>query len=397
MITERHELHAAALIDKVSLTVELIDNIVSSCEDDRIVVFSPYIDILTTCEEARRGFILTGDASAKERDDIIQKFRADDDVKILYASTGAGGVGVDFSVANRVIVTDASWNPAVDMQAIARAWRMGQTKTTFVYRLIGHQTLEERILRMQVQKTSLAMRVMEEQEITRFYSSLDLSHLTAEVEDEKILSEDDVAKVDPCLAALQLSTDIGLSVSSHDDMFLDEDVELSVEEMSRAMNEMTDTMFDDSFIRKFTMRDGTVQSVNGSQTLFRAPYATDLVPPYKPLSVKCESNKEVIDQFGKFKAKFHPEVTFDKKTPLWLCFGPSFPPEAGDPYELEVMFQTRRRWEVCANFSAHVDPKFKRLYYKLNMSTGTYKFKVRFVGKKRTSEWSDESELVTVE
>jgi len=394
VITERHELHAASVHMKAILTIELIDAIAE--KDDAIVVFSPYLDVLCICNEARAGLMLTGEASPKDRDEIIKQFRAENGLKILYASTGAGGVGVDFSVANRVIVTDASWNPAVDMQAIARAWRMGQTKTTFVYRLIGHQTLEERILRMQVQKTSLAMRVMEEQEITRFYSKLDLSLITAEVEDEKILAVDDVANVDPCLASVLTSSAVDFTVSSHDDMFLDEDVKLSAEEMSRAMNEMTELMFDDNHIRKFPMPDGSIQWLNGNETLFHDPYANMLVSPYKPLSVKCMTDDESISRLGKFKAEFRPEVTFDNGTPLWMCFGPSFPAEAGDPYELEVMYQTRRRWEQCAKFSAHVDPAFKRLYYKLKMLPGSYKFKVRFVDKKRVSEWSDESELVTI-
>lgn len=394
VITERHNVHAAALLDKVTLTVELIDEILGATRD-RIVVFSPYLDILTMCAQARDGFVLTGDASAKERDEIIAKFRSQD-ASILYASTGAGGVGVDFSVANRVIVTDASWNPAVDMQAIARLWRMGQKNVTYVYRLIGSATLEERILRMQVQKTSLAMRVMEEQEITRFYSRQDLSELTVGIENERMLVPDDVADIDPCLAAVQNSSTVGLTVSSHDEMFLDEDVELSSEEISRAMNEMTETMFDETVIRTFTMRDGTVQSVNGTQTLFRAPYASEIVPPYKPLSVRLDATDAELEHFGKFKVKFVPEVSFSKAVPLWMCFGPSFPPEAGDPYELEVVFQTRRRWEPCGRFSAHVDPKIRRLYYKIAVAAGSHKFKVRFVGPNRMSDWSEESELVTV-
>lgn len=398
VITERHELHTAAMPAKALLVIELVDAILTIAKGDRIVVFSPYLDILTYCEAVRGGFVLTGEASAKERDEIIKNFRAHKGDAILYASTGAGGVGVDFSMANRVIVTDASWNPAVDMQAIARAWRMGQSKTTYVYRLIGYQTLEERILRMQVQKTSLAMRVMEEQEITRFYSSLDLTQLTAEVEDETMLLPEDVGKVDPCLATVQDSwsnDDRILYVSSHDEMFLDEDVDLPPQEMARAMNEMTETMFDDSAIRAFTMHDGTVQKVHGSQTLFRAPYIGELVPPYKPLSVKCDATDERIQHSGKNKVNFFPEVMFDKSTPLWMCFGPSFAPEAGDPYEIEVMAQERRRWSTCAKFSAHVDPSF-RLHYKLKMPAGAYKFKVRFVGKKKVSAWSEESELVTV-
>lgn len=395
VIVERHELHSHAMICKAHLVVDLIDKIRLYSSDDRILVFSPYLDILTMCEAKRKGFILTGDASQHARDALIREFNKPGD-GVLYASTGAGGVGVDFSVANRVIVTDASWNPAVDAQAIARAWRMGQKKDTFVYRLIGHQTLEERMLRLQVMKTSLAMRVMEEHEITRFYSEADLKHMSsAEIEDANDLNAADVAQIDRPLAALMMD-DVELGVSSHDDMFLDDEVELSQTEMARAMNEMTQAMFEDNMVRQISMPDGSVQAVAGFQTHFRGSYDGSLVPPFKPLSVTCTLNELEIAAIGKNKVPFHPEVTFSRDN-LFLCLGPCFPPEEGDPFVIEVEHTSARRWQKTGTWSAHNDLKFKKIHYKVQLSPGEYRFKARFVGKKKVGDWSEETGIVTVE
>ena len=65
----------------------------------------------------------------------------------MIMSTRAGGMGINLQTADTVILMDSDWNPQVDLQAMARVHRIGQTKTVHVYRLVSSGTMEERIVR----------------------------------------------------------------------------------------------------------------------------------------------------------------------------------------------------------------------------------------------------------
>ena len=61
-------------------------------------------------------------------------------------STRAGGLGLNLATANHVILYDSDFNPQIDLQAMDRAHRIGQTKEVYVYRLVTKDTLEEKIV-----------------------------------------------------------------------------------------------------------------------------------------------------------------------------------------------------------------------------------------------------------
>lgn len=67
-------------------------------------------------------------------------------------STRAGGLGINLTAADTVIIYDSDWNPQVDLQAMDRAYRIGQTKPVMVYRLITENTVEEKIIERQQMK-----------------------------------------------------------------------------------------------------------------------------------------------------------------------------------------------------------------------------------------------------
>jgi SNF2 family DNA or RNA helicase len=98
---------------------------------------------------------LTGNTPTAERGTVVRRFQQKE-VPILLVSLRAGGVGLNLTAADTVIHMDPWWNPAVEEQATARAHRIGQARTVFVYKLVVEGSIEERILELQARKAALA-------------------------------------------------------------------------------------------------------------------------------------------------------------------------------------------------------------------------------------------------
>jgi len=97
--------------------------------------------------------LLTGET--KDRAGLVDEFQTGD-VPLFLISLKAGGVGLNLTAADTVILYDPWWNPAVEQQAIDRAYRIGQDKPVFVYKLLADGTVEDKMLELQARKAGLA-------------------------------------------------------------------------------------------------------------------------------------------------------------------------------------------------------------------------------------------------
>ena len=141
---------------KLDLLMELLPEMLA--EGRRVLLFSQFTSMLELIEEAlqARGLSwakLTG--QSKNRDALIERFTSGA-VPLFLISLKAGGVGLNLPQADTVIHYDPWWNPAVENQATDRAHRIGQKNRVFVYKLVAHGTIEERILALQERKAALA-------------------------------------------------------------------------------------------------------------------------------------------------------------------------------------------------------------------------------------------------
>lgn len=128
-------------------------------EDNKVLVFSQFtstLDLVGT-ELQQRGWkysYLSG--KTKDRQGEIERFKSEADKKIFLLSLKAGGVGINLTQANYVVLFDPWWNPAAENQAVDRAYRMGQTRNVSAYKFISRGTIEEKILALQGRKTLLS-------------------------------------------------------------------------------------------------------------------------------------------------------------------------------------------------------------------------------------------------
>lgn len=98
---------------------------------------------------------LDGSMSFSEREENIRNFNTNPDVFIFLVSTRAGGLGINLTAADTVIIYDSDWNPQADLQAQDRCHRIGQTRPVVVYRLVTANTIDQRIVERAAAKRKL--------------------------------------------------------------------------------------------------------------------------------------------------------------------------------------------------------------------------------------------------
>ncbi|XP_031464063.1 DNA excision repair protein ERCC-6-like 2 isoform X1 [Phasianus colchicus] len=144
---------------------------------DKVLLFSFSTKLLDVLEQYciasgldfRR---LDGNTKSEDRIRIVREFNRVQEINICLVSTMAGGLGLNFVGANVVILFDPTWNPANDLQAIDRAYRIGQCKDVKVFRLISLGTVEEIMYLRQVYKQQLHCAVIGSENAKRYFEAV---------------------------------------------------------------------------------------------------------------------------------------------------------------------------------------------------------------------------------
>jgi SNF2 family DNA or RNA helicase len=140
---------------KLDAVAELLDDAIA--EGHRVLVFSQFTRFLGKVRErlAAAGVDCCYlDGRTRNRADVIESFRAGA-APVFLISLKAGGFGLNLTEADYCVVLDPWWNPAAELQAVDRAHRIGQTRKVMVYRLVAKDTIEEKVMALQAEKSAL--------------------------------------------------------------------------------------------------------------------------------------------------------------------------------------------------------------------------------------------------
>ncbi|KAL8819051.1 MAG: hypothetical protein Q9223_002429 [Gallowayella weberi] len=158
------------LANKMKILLHILK--LSQDTGDRVLVFThslPTLDYIADLlvQEKLKYLRMDGRVNPNRRQKLAKGFNNEGRGEIFLISTRAGGTGINLFAANRVVIMDDSFNPTWEEQAVGRAYRIGQTKPVFVYRLTVAGTFEEVIHNQSLFKQQLATRAVDKRQIAR--------------------------------------------------------------------------------------------------------------------------------------------------------------------------------------------------------------------------------------
>ncbi|GEM_PF-2548587 len=142
----------------------LLEEVLS--EEHKALVFSQFTQALGLIGEELKKIdmdFLYLDGKTKDRSSVVERFQSKAKEKVFLLSLKAGGVGINLTAADYVVLFDPWWNPAVENQAVDRAHRIGQHNKVTVYKLIVSDSIEEKILELQARKKNLVASLIAEE------------------------------------------------------------------------------------------------------------------------------------------------------------------------------------------------------------------------------------------
>lgn len=138
------------------------------------------LDILERFIKTMGGFNyrrMDGTTPIAMRQSMVDEFNNNDEAHVFLLTTKVGGLGVNLTGADRVIIYDPDWNPSTDVQARERAWRLGQKREVMIYRLMTAGTIEEKIYHRQLFKQFLINKIMKDPKQRQTFQKGDLHDL----------------------------------------------------------------------------------------------------------------------------------------------------------------------------------------------------------------------------
>lgn len=120
---------------------------------------------------------MDGSTPVRHRQAMVDEFNTKSNIDVFLLTTKVGGLGVNLTGADRVIIYDPDWNPSTDLQARERAWRLGQKRDVSVYRLMTVGTIEEKIYHRQIFKQFLTNKIMKDPKQRQTFQFGDLHDL----------------------------------------------------------------------------------------------------------------------------------------------------------------------------------------------------------------------------
>ena len=138
---------------KNSTKAKRLIEICEKAEDEgrKIIVFSFFRNTLNKVKELlgeRCSDIISGDIPPERRQEIVDEFNKAEPGAILVSQVQAGGTGLNIQAASVIVFCEPQLTPAIENQAVSRAYRMGQTRDVLVHRLLADETIDERMLQI---------------------------------------------------------------------------------------------------------------------------------------------------------------------------------------------------------------------------------------------------------
>ncbi|ELA42388.1 uncharacterized protein VICG_00487 [Vittaforma corneae ATCC 50505] len=150
---------------KLKVTFDMLDQWYS--EKNRVLLFFQTYKMLQIAKMGISSFRpdfkfieMSGKTPTSKRSTIINTFNNDHSYFIFLLTTRVGGLGLNLTGANRIVIYDPDWNPSTDSQAKERIYRYGQKSKVEIYRLVCRDTIEEKIYQKQIYKDCLSKKIL---------------------------------------------------------------------------------------------------------------------------------------------------------------------------------------------------------------------------------------------